>query len=274
MFIHMVDVGEHSGHLDQALHRLADHLEAQARFRSRMLNALAYPVLMAVVGLGVLAFLFSYVLPKITDIVADLDQVLPWPTRLLLALGDAVDRYGWLGLVLLVAALILAGRYLQTPAGRLWRDRTLLRLPILGPFVLGQSTAYLSRTLGVLLQSGVSLLQALDIGRKLTANRVLQQALEQATACVREGESLAEPLRRSRVFPDMLVQMTAAGERSGALDDMLLRVAESFEHQTDMALSRMLALLEPLMILLMGTIVGFVVIAILLPIFQASQGLG
>lgn len=153
-------------------------------------------------------------------------------------------------------------------------DAMALRAPLFGRLQLLIATARFSRTLGTLLESGVPLLKALEISRNLLTNRVLNEAIETATRSVQEGGSLADALKRSAVFPPMLAQVTAAGEKSGQLEEMLFRVADTYEHQTDLSITSMLSLLEPLMILVMGGIVGFVVLAILLPIFQASQGFG
>ena len=274
LYVNMVQVGENTGTLDQVLERLADFLEEQARMRSRVQSALAYPILMAVVGVGVLAFLFAFVVPKVTRMLEDLGQALPWPTQALISLSDFLSAYWWLFALLLVAGLVAAQRYRRTEAGRLAFDRLALRLPLFGRLHLLITTARLARTLGTLLHSGVPLLKALDITRNLLTNRILRQTIEETTDAVREGESLAEPLRRSGVFPPMLSQMAAVGEKSGDLENMLFRVATAYEHQVDMTLNGLLSLLEPIMILVMGVAVGFIVLAILLPIFQASQGIG
>lgn len=274
LYVNMVQVGENTGTLDQVLERLADFLEDQARMRSRVQSALAYPILMAIVGTGVLAFLFAFVVPKVTRMLEDLDQALPWPTQLLISLSDFLSAYWWLFALLLILGGVAAQRYRRTEAGRLAFDRLALRLPLFGRLHLLITTARLGRTLATLLHSGVPLLKALDITRNLLDNRILRQAIEETTDAVREGESLAEPLRRSGVFPPMLAQMAAVGEKSGDLENMLFRVASAYEHQVDMTLNGLLSLLEPIMILVMGVAVGFIVLAILLPIFQASQGIG
>jgi len=274
LYVSIVRVGEDSGTLDQALARMADFLENQARIRSRIQAALAYPLLMSVVGVGVLAFLFAFVVPKITRMLEDMGQTLPWPTALLIQANRLVTGYWWLLLALAAIAVFLIDRYRRTERGRLYIDRLLLDLPLLGRLQLMIATARFSRTLAILLSNGVPLLKALEIARNLLGNSNLSQAIAAAGKRVQEGGSLATALRERALFPPMLIQVTAAGEKSGQLEEMLVRVADSYEHQTDLAISGMLALLEPLMILLMGSVVGFVVLAILLPIFQASQGFG
>lgn len=274
LYQRMVEVGENSGTLDQVLLRLADFLEEQARLRSRTVSALAYPVLMAIVGVGVLLFLLSFVVPKITRMLTDLGQALPLPTRLLITTSDLISAYGWLVALLVGGGIVALLRYRRTEAGRLKLDGWTLKLPLIGRIQREIATARFSRTLGTLLHSGVPLLKALEISCGLLSNKVLRTAVETTSLEVREGASLAEPLKRSGVFPPLLAQMTAVGERSGTLEEMLIKVADSQDRQVEITLAGLLSLLEPLMILAMGGIIGFIVLAVLLPIFQASQGLG
>ncbi len=274
LYQRMVEVGENSGTLDQVLLRLADFLEEQARLRSRTVSALAYPVLMAIVGVGVLLFLLSFVVPKITRMLTDLGQALPLPTRLLITTSDLISAYGWLVALLIGGGIVALLRYRRTEAGRLKLDGWSLKLPLIGRIQREIATARFSRTLGTLLHSGVPLLKALEISCGLLSNKVLRTAVETTSLEVREGASLAEPLKRSGVFPPLLAQMTAVGERSGTLEEMLIKVADSQDRQVEITLAGLLSLLEPLMILAMGGIIGFIVLAVLLPIFQASQGLG
>jgi general secretion pathway protein F len=274
IYLSMVEVGENSGTLDQALSNLADLLEDQARLRSRITAAMAYPLLMVLVGGGVLLFLVSFVLPKVTIMLVELDQVLPLPTRLLIAGSDLLRNYSWLIISLLIVALLIANRWASREKGRLILDRWRLKLPLLGRLNQLIATSRFSRTLATLLGGGQPLLRALEITGKLLDNLVLQQAIERSGRQVREGASLAAPLQKENIFPPMLIQMIAVGERSGELEQMLRRVAETCDQQIEMSINRMLALLEPVMILLMGGAVGFIVLAILLPIFQASQSLG
>ncbi len=272
LFISMIRVGESSGTLDQVLHRLADFLDEQARIKSRIQAALAYPILMTLVGTGVLIFLFLFVVPKITRMLDEMGQALPLPTKFLIALSQGLADWWWLLLLIFIAAITALLRYRRTDAGRLKTDQVLLRLPLYGRLHLQIATAWFSRTLGTLLQSGIPLLNSLEIAGELLTNRVLRNAITTARREVQEGGSLAKHLRETAVFPPMLAQITAAGEKSGQLEPMLFRVAETYEHQTDLSITGLLALLEPLLILVMGSIVGFVVLAILLPIFEASQG--
>lgn len=273
LYVNMIQVGENSGTLEPTLQRLADFLEDQAKLRGRILAAITYPLLMAVVGGAVLIFLVSFVVPKITRMIEDLGQALPLPTRILITTSHFLSSYGWILLIVSVVVFVLLTRYLRTSAGQLRRDTIALKLPLFGRLNTQIAAARLTRTLATLLQSGMPMLKALEIARQLVGNRVFQKALTETSLAVREGEGLAAPLRRSQTLPTMVTQMIAVGERSGELEKMLLRVADTYEQQVDMAINRLLALLEPLMILFMGGAVGFIVMAILLPIFEASSGM-
>jgi general secretion pathway protein F len=272
VFINMVQVGESSGTLDQVLHRLADFFDDQAKIRSKVKAALAYPLLMSFVGVGVLVFLFIFVVPKITGMLAEMEIALPWPTKALIAISGGLAQWWWLLLLLLVVVALALVRYRRSEQGRLRSDRLILKVPLYGRLHLLFVTAWFARTLATLLQSGVPLLKALDISSKLMKNKILNNAIEDVRKQVQEGGSMARALKEKAVFPPMLAQIAAAGEKSGELENMLFRVAETYEHQTDMSITGLLSLLEPLLILVMGTVVGFVVLAILLPIFEASQG--
>lgn len=274
LYVNMVQVGENSGTLDQVLQRLTDFLEAQARMRSRIRAAMAYPLLMGLIGIGVLFFLLAFVVPKVVRMLEDLGQTLPLPTLILIRTSDFLSTWWWLLLLLVPVAVYAWRRYARTEAGRLRLDRLALTMPLFGRLNLLLSTARFTRTLATLQQSGVPLLKSLEIVRNLMQNQVLRQVLEDTAVAVREGEGLAAPIRRSGVFPPMVAQMAAVGERSGELEDMLFRVADAYEHQVDLAITGLLSLLEPFMILFMGVVVGFIVLSILLPIFQASQGMG
>ncbi|MFW6387304.1 MAG: type II secretion system inner membrane protein GspF [Thermodesulfobacteriota bacterium] len=274
MYRHMVQVGESSGSLDKVLLRLADFLEEQARLKSKTRAALAYPALMAVVGSGVLLFLVTFVVPKVTRMLTDMDQTLPGPTRFLIGTSNLLSGYGWIMLLILGVGLVALGRYRATTPGRLKLDRIILRLPFIGAILRTIATARFSRTLGTLLQSGVPLLQALEISSSLLQNRCLYESVVENIKAVREGASLAQQIRSAALFPPLMAQMTAIGERSGNLDSMLLKVADNQEREIEITLGGLLSLLEPVMILVMGSVIGFIVLAVLLPIFQASQGLG
>ncbi len=274
LYTNMVQVGEASGTLDKVLLQLAEFTDEQARFNSQFKAALTYPLLMFLVGSGVLLFLMTFVVPKITRMLEDLEQALPLPTLLLMSFSHFLAAYWWLLLIFGVGLFWLLRRISLTAGGRLWLDQKKYRVPLFGSLALENATARFAKAIATLLHSGVPLLTALEIVQKLLGNVYLQQTLEGVQEKVIEGAGLSEPLYDAGVFPSMLPQMVAVGERSGELEGMLFKVAEIYEHQVQTRLNGLMALLEPLMILMMGTIVGFIVLAILLPIFQASQGMG
>ncbi|MFO7765856.1 MAG: type II secretion system inner membrane protein GspF [Pelovirga sp.] len=274
LYVSMVQVGEASGTLDKVLMQLADFMDEQSRFNSQLKAAMTYPLLMLLVGSAVLIFLMTFVVPKITRMLEDLEQALPLPTRLLMGFTDFLTYYWW---VLLIGIALIAWamrRYSLTARGRLWFDRKKFDWPLIGPLSLHKATARFARTTATLLHSGVPLLTTLEIVERLLGNNFLQQAVAEVREKVTEGAGLAKPLKDTGAFPPMLAQMTAVGERSGELEGLLFRVADIYEHQVQTRLNGLMALLEPLMILVMGGIVGFIVLAVLLPIFQASQGMG
>ena len=274
IYTNMVQVGEASGTLDKVLLQLAEFMDDQARFNSQLKAALTYPVLMFLVGSGVLVFLMIFVVPKITRMLEDLDQALPLPTMLLMSFSGFLADFWWVLLLMIVLALWLGRRFSLTARGRIWFDKKRFGLPLIGPLALQNATARFARTMATLLRSGVPMLTSLEIVQNLLGNNYLQRAMDVIREKVTEGAGLSEPLKESGAFPPMLAQMIAVGERSGELESMLFKIAEIYEHQVQTRLNGMMSLLEPLMILVMGTVVGFIVLAVLLPIFQASQGMG
>ena len=274
LLTNMIAVGEAGGNLDKVLEQLADYYEEAARISSRIKAALTYPILMAVIGVVVLFFLVIFVLPKVTRMLVDLDRDLPWPTAILINGSNFLANWWWLLLILVAAAAFAWDRYIRSEKGQEKYDGLRLRLPLFGKLNRQLATARFARTLGTLIRAGVPLPKALEISSGLLGNRILQAAIDKTIIAVREGESLAEPIRRSGLFPPLLTRLAAVGEKSGNLDAMLLRAATTYEQQSELTISSMLALLEPLMILFMGCTVGYIVIAILLPIFEASSGFG
>ena len=270
--VSMVAVGEASGNLAQIMEQLADYFDDAARISQRVRSALTYPILMAIIGSAVLFFLVTFVLPNVTRMLETLDRELPLPTRILIGGSNLLANWWWLLLLILVVGVILLRRYLATPVGCLKKDTLLLRLPIVGNLYRSIATARFARTLGSLLQAGVALPRALEIASSLLGNRQLRLVVDDAITAVREGSDLADPLARSGLFPPLLTRLIAAGEKSGQLEKMLLRAAVTCEQQSEMAIASLLSLLEPIMIVVMGVAVGYIVLAILLPIFDATSG--
>jgi len=271
IYVHMVRAGEASGALDQILFRLAEFLEKQLALKHKVTNAILYPALMLLVGVVVLFFLMTFVVPKITAVFANLKQALPWPTVVLMTLSRWCADY-WAALVGGTLLLVWAiRRSLRTETGRTTADRLILKLPLIGEVARMVSISRLSSTLATMLASGVQLLEAMDVSRRVMNNRILEQAVEEARQNIREGETIAEPLKRSGEFPSLVTHMIAVGERSGEMEEMLRRIGQIYDGEVDRVITRFTSLLEPVMILVMGVLVFFIVVAILLPIFEMGQ---
>lgn len=272
LYINMVSAGEASGTLELTLDRLADFLDEQVRFRGRIAAALAYPAFMTLIGIAMLFFIFSFVMPRVVGMFEDMKQQLPFITLMLLAFVHFLSSFWWALLLAIGGVIYYFRRYLRTPAGREKVDAKLLRLPVFGGLIRMIAVSRFTRTLGTLLQSGVPALTALDIVKSVVGNTVLANAVQRARENVREGEPIADPLRRSGLFPPVVVQMVAVGEKSGELEKMLLKISDSFDRTVETRITGLMALMEPVIILAMGLIIGFVVIAIMLPMLEMSSG--
>lgn len=271
IYVHMVRAGETSGALDQILFRLAEFLEKQLALKNKVTNALLYPALMLFVGVSVLFFLMTFVVPKITAVFTNMQQALPWPTVALMSVSQFFADYWLLLAGLLIAGIVLVQRSVRTDKGRIAADRLILRLPLIGDVARMVSISRLSSTLATMLASGVQLLDALDVSKRVMNNRVLEETVEGARQNIREGETIADPLKRSGEFPALVTHMIAVGERSGEMEEMLRRVSQIYDGEVERVITRLTSLLEPIMILAMGVIVFFIVVAILLPIFEMGQ---
>jgi general secretion pathway protein F len=271
IYLSMVRAGEASGALDVVLDRLAAFGEHQELLKSRFKSAMVYPIFMALVGTLVLFSLITFVVPNITKMFAEMQQALPWPTVMLIGCSDFL-RTTWpllLGGLMLTAFAL--GRYVATERGaRVW-DSVTLRLPMAGTMQRLLAMARFSRTLASLLRTGVPLLTALAIVRNIVNNRLIAEVIDAAIVEVEQGKALSLALAASALFPPMIIQMMSVGEQSGAMEDMLDKVADSYERDINAKLTAITAMIEPFMILAMGAVVGFIVIAILLPIFEMNQ---
>lgn len=271
LYVNMIAAGETSGALEIVLFRLADYTEGQVRIKNKVLGALAYPVIMVVIAVGVLAVLFTYVIPKVMEIFADLEQALPLPTVILITLSNFARSYWWVMAIALAGIIFGMRRYVQTEKGRYSWDKTILRVPIFGKIIRMTAVSRFTKTLSTLLASGIPLLNCLDIVRNIVNNAIVAEAVDTARESVTEGASLAEPLRRSKVFPPIVVHMIASGEQSGELEGMLEKVSEFYDNEVDTKVTSLTTLLEPIMILVMALIVAFIVVSILLPLLEMNQ---
>ena len=271
IYVHMVRAGEASGALDQILFRLAEFLEKQLALKNKVTNAILYPAIMLVVGTSVLFFLVTFVVPKITAVFAHSKQALPWPTVVLMEVSRFCADYWMLLLGALLGGIWAARRVGRTETGRSMGDRLLLKAPLIGQVARMVSISRLASTLATMLSSGVQLLDALDVSKRVMNNLILEEAVEEARKNIREGETIAEPLKRSGEFPPLVTHMIAVGEKSGEMEEMLRRIGQIYDGEVDRVITRFTSLLEPVMIVVMGVMVLFIVVAILLPIFEMGQ---
>jgi general secretion pathway protein F len=271
-YINMVRAGEASGTMGLVLNRLADFNESQQALRTKIRSALAYPLFMFFIGSGVLFFLVTFVVPNITNIFREMHQALPGITVFLIVVSGFLKSFWWVMVsILLVAFTGLRYAIRKTRLGRRRWDGFMLRAPLFGELNRKIAVARFSRTLGTLLQSGVPLLSALDIAKNVVNNTLLAEQIARAAKDVEEGQSLSSPLSGNDFFPSIAVEMIAAGEASGNMEAMLFRIADAYEKEVEANVLLVTSLLEPAMILVMGAVVGFIVVSILLPIFEMNQ---
>jgi type IV pilus assembly protein PilC len=268
LYTNLVNVGETGGVLDAMLSRLSTYLEKAQALRHRVQMAIVYPALVITVAVLVVAFLMVFVIPIFAGFFAKAGVPLPLPTRIVIALSNAMRDYWYLFLLGVAAAAFLFRAWYRTETGRVMVDRFLLRAPIFGPLVRKIAVARFTRTLSALLSGGVPIIDALRITAKTAGNRVVESAVMEARERVTAGSTLGERLRDSRVFPPMVVQMVMVGEQTGALDNMLAKVADYYEDEVDVAVAGLTSLLEPILIVFLGIVIGGIVISIYLPIFQ------
>jgi len=271
LYTNMVAAGEASGTLEAVLERLADFMESQAKLKGKVTAALAYPVLMMFIGIIMVSVLMVAVVPKVTSIFENLGHALPWYTQLLITVSAIISGYWWLIISVVTGSVWYFRRWRATPAGKLKFDSFRLVVPIFGRLTLLVSVARFARTLSTLLSSGVQLLQAMEIGRHVLENARLESVISEAIGSIRGGESIAEPLKRARVFPPMVTHMITVGEKTGQLEAMLENVSRAYEADVETRVVALTSLLEPLMIVLLGGVVGFIAMAILMPLIQMNE---
>jgi type II secretion system protein F len=270
----MVRAGEAGGMLDEVLQRLADFSEAEEELKGKVLSSLAYPAVMVLAGTVVIAILLTVVIPKITGVYADLEQTLPAITRLLIAITGAIGEWWPAALVALAVTAVLTRQFLKNPEGRLAYDGLVLRIPIIGEVIHKRELSRFARTLGNLLRNGVPILNALDITVEVVTNAVVRREVEKLQPAISQGTAMATTLGESRHFPPTMVSMVAVGEETAQLDKVLLKVSATYEGQVDRSLKTLTSMLEPLIILVLGVVVGFIVISMLLPIMTLDPTAG
>ncbi|EYF02923.1 type II secretion system inner membrane protein GspF [Chondromyces apiculatus] len=274
LYTNMVRAGEASGTLEAVLERLTQFMESQAKLKGKVTGALVYPIFLTLIGAGLITGLMVGVVPNITSIFASMDQALPWYTALLIFTSDLIAGYWWVFLLLGVSGATLFRRWVRTTEGRLKWDGIVLKLPLFGRVLQRVSIARFSRTLATLLSSGVELLTAMNIVRSVLGNADLEKVVGDAISSIREGQSIADPLKKSGRFPPLVTHMIAIGERTGQLEEMLRSVADAYDTEVESQIQALTSILEPLIIVVMGGAVGFIAISILLPLTQMSSFAG
>jgi len=268
LFVNMVEAGEAGGILDDILARLATFIEKAEALKRKIQGAMVYPAVVMTVAVLATAFMLIFIIPTFARMFTTFGGELPLPTKIVMGLSSFLRGFWWAILGVIVGSAIGIRRYYQTEPGRMRIDRLLLKVPVLGDVIRKGAVARFTRTLGTLISSGVPILTGLEITARTAGNRVVQEAIMAARASIREGETISAPLRQSNVFPPMVVQMISVGEETGALDDMLTRIADFYDSEVDTAVDALTSLIEPIMIVFMGAVVGGMVIAMYLPMFK------
>lgn len=268
LYTNMVDAGEAGGILDDILLRLATYLEKAEALRRKVKSAMTYPAVVLTVAVGATAFMLLFIIPTFAKVFAEFGGELPLPTRIVMGLSKFLQNFWWLlggGIFALIAGI---KRYYRTATGRLKIDAFLLRMPVLGSIMRRASIARFTRTLGTMISSGVPILTALDITARTAGNKIIENAILATKGSIGEGETIAAPLREAKVFPPMVVQMISVGEETGALDKMLEKIANFYDEEVDVAVDTMTSIIEPLLIVVMGSMVGAMVVAMYMPMFK------
>ncbi len=269
-FVNMIRAGESSGRLDEILDRVASYIEKADALQRKVKASLFYPAFVSLLAFAITAFLVVFVVPKFKEIFTALGGQLPFATQLLLSVSDATRKYFVLEVAGLFAAATLFRVYISTAAGRVWFDQMTLRVPVIGKLLQKVVIARFSRTLATLVKSGVPILSSLEIVAKTSGNKVVERAVMAARSSIKEGENIADPLAHSKIFPSMVTRMIGVGEKTGELEKMLSKIADFYENEVDAAVTALTSLIEPLVIAVLGVVIGGIVIALFLPVFKIS----
>jgi type IV pilus assembly protein PilC len=264
----MIEAGETGGILDTILQRLATYVEKTVKLRSAVKSALIYPCSVVAIAVLIVAALLKFVVPIFANLFVGLGVALPLPTRMVMSLSEIVGTFWWVGLGGIAALFVGIRQLRKDPRGRLWTDKLLLKMPVVGMLLRKIAVARFTRTMGTLITSGVPILEGLGITARTSGNAVLEQALMKVRKSIEEGRTIVDPLKESNVFPNMVTQMIGVGEATGAMDAMLQKIADFYEDEVDAATKDLLTLLEPMMIAFLGVAVGGIVISLYMPLFS------
>ncbi len=271
LFVNMVKAGEVGGMLEAVLNRAAQFMERREALKRRVKSAMIYPVAVLIIASGIVMFLLIKVVPVFADIFKEFGGELPWPTQFLMSAGDFMIYNWWMVISIVAWTVIFMKILFKFHAVRRFRDRIELKIPLIGDLVTKVAVSRFARTLGTLITSGVPILQALKITKETIGNEIVQDAVDKVHDSVKEGDTIAAPLDQTKVFPAMVVNMIDVGEETGSLDSMLNKVADIYDAEVEAAVEAMLALMEPMIIVVLGGIIGFIVIALYLPIFTLGD---
>ena len=271
LYVNMVRAGEASGALDRVLFRLADYLHAARRLNSKIVAALTYPIIMLIIGTVVVVALMAFVVPKITDVLIKQKAALPLPTEILMAVSGLIRGYWWVGLAVIGVVVFVFKRVRKTKPGRLWIDTMLLRIPVVGPLLRKSAVSRFALTFATLLESGLPVLECVAVVKRVVNNQLIANVLDDVQRKIAEGADIATPMKQSKVFPPVVGYMIAVGEESGRLEELLKRISQAYDEEIEIAAQRLTSLLEPIMIVVMALIVGFIVLSILLPILELGK---
>jgi type IV pilus assembly protein PilC len=274
LYTNLVVAGEEGGILDNILLRLAGYIEKAEALKKKVKSAMVYPTVIITVAIGVVIILMLFVIPVFEAMFKGAGQTLPLPTLIVLGISKIMQKYVFIVVPVVILLFYLLRRYHKSENGRAVIDRLLLKSPVLGTLLQKIAVARFSRTLGTLVSSGVPILDGLSIVSKTSGNKSIETAILNARSSIREGETIAEPLGRSGMFPPMVIQMISVGESTGALDSMLSKIADFYEEEVDVAVGNLTSLLEPFLMMFLGVVIGGVVIAMYLPIFQMAGAVG
>ena len=268
LFVNMVEAGEAGGILDIILNRLAVYLEKSDALKKKVKGAMTYPTIVFLVAMGATTFMLLFIIPTFAKMFSDFGGQLPLPTRIVMGISDFLRANWYLLLGVIIGGVFAFRRYYKTDTGKYKIDKSMLRIPILGSVLRKSAVARFTRTLGTLVASGVPILNGLEITARTAGNKVIEEAIMNTRTSISEGNTIAEPLKQSGEFPPMVVQMIGVGEQTGALDEMLGKIADFYDSEVDTAVDALTSIIEPVMIVVMGTIVGGMLIAMYLPMFK------
>lgn len=273
ILVNMAEAGEVGGILDQVMARLAGHFEKEHEIQEKVKSAMVYPMVVLVVALLAIVFLLVFVLPSFTNILTNLGVPLPLPTLIVISISSFFQQFWFLVPVLIGAAAVGWLKFSQTPNGKAWQDRTLLSLPVFGEIIRKMIVSRFARTLAAMLKGGVPILQALEVVKRTVGNTAVMAGIEAAQAAIRDGRGMAEPLAAGNVFPPMVIQMISVGEETGTIDLLLEKISLFYDGEVDQVIGRLSSMIEPLMIVGLGGVVGFIILSILLPMFSVVGGI-